>query len=91
MTADIAAVDAPLAQVEADVRKATLLAAAGRTHSRSDRIGDSHAAWLVTHPDAAKATEPDGWAERIAAIQQLNKDAAERALTHIDIRTGGAS
>lgn len=90
MTADIAAVDAPLAQVEADVRKATLLAAADKAHSRSDRIGDSHAAWLVTHPDAAKATEPDGWAERIAAIEARNAEGRKRALAR-QTRTGGTS
>jgi hypothetical protein len=80
MTADIAAVDAPLAQVEADVRKATLLAAAGKTHSKSDRIGDSHASWLVTHPDVTyPIAEPDGWAEQIAAIQQLNDEKRKEA------------
>ena len=60
MTADIAALDVPLSRVEP---AAILLEAAARTLSPSDRIGDSYAAWLVTHPDAPISTDADypGW------------------------------
>jgi hypothetical protein len=47
MTADIAALDTPLPQVE---RQAVLLAAEALTHSPSD---------LVTHPDAPVSTAAD--------------------------------
>lgn len=53
MSLDIAALDTPAAQVEP---AAILLEAAARTHSPSDRIGDCHAAWLITHPDAPVST-----------------------------------
>lgn len=72
----IAALDTPLAVVRS---AAILLEAAARTHSVSDRIGDSHAAWLVTHPDAPISTSAAGWDYRIAQLNKLNRLWAEAA------------
>lgn len=90
-TRTIAALDTPTAVVEAGVREQTLLRAAHRTHSPSDEIGDSHAAWLTTHPDAAyTGPAPAGWDQRIAAIEALNEEGRRRAARRQN-RTGGAA
>lgn len=59
MTADIAALDTPLAQVEANVRVLTLHAAEALTHSPSDLLAYRIDEYLVTHPDAPVSTELD--------------------------------
>jgi hypothetical protein len=59
MTADIAALDTPLTQVEADVRRLTLVAAEERTHSPSDLLAWRLDEYLVTGPDAPLSTEAD--------------------------------
>jgi hypothetical protein len=78
MSLDIAALDTPAAQVEANARVLTLHAAYRKANSPSDRIAFRLDEWLVTHPDVAYANPaPAGWAEHIAAIQQLNDKAKE--------------
>lgn len=59
MSLDIAALDTPTAQVEANARVLTLAAAEARTHSPSDRIAFRLDEWLVTHPDAPVSTGAD--------------------------------
>lgn len=59
MTADIAALDVPLAVVEADARRLTLVDAEARTHSPSDRLAYRLDEYLVTHPDAPVSTAAD--------------------------------
>lgn len=74
MTADITALDTPLPQVEADVRRLTLVAAEARTHSPSDRIAWQLDEYLVTHPDAPyPSPAPDGWEHHIAQAAALNE------------------
>ncbi|WP_428956138.1 hypothetical protein [Streptomyces sp. cg35] len=59
MTANIAALDTPLAEVEASVRLLTLTAAEKRTHSPSDLLAYRLDEYLVTHPDAPVSTAAD--------------------------------
>jgi hypothetical protein len=59
VTADIAALDMALAQVEANARVLTLHAAEARTHSVSDALAYRLDEWLVTHPDAPVSTGAD--------------------------------
>ncbi|MFJ9037897.1 hypothetical protein ACIRF8_15055 [Streptomyces sp. NPDC102406] len=51
--------DRPAAEVEADVRRLTLVAAEARTHSPSDLLAWRLDEWLVTHPDAPVSTAAD--------------------------------
>lgn len=88
MTADISALDVPLEQLR---NSTVLLQARLHTHSPSDALAYRIDEWLVTHPDAVKATVPAGWDERIAAIQKLNEDAKKRARARLNSCTGGAS
>jgi hypothetical protein len=71
VSTDIAALDTSLARVEP---AAILLEAAYKAHSRSDRIGDANAAWLVTHPSVNyPSSTPDGWDHHIAQLTKLNE------------------
>ncbi|MER6350567.1 hypothetical protein ABT186_01620 [Streptomyces sp. NPDC001634] len=75
---EAAAVEAEQIWAERDRRVAalTLRQAAERTHSPSDRIGDSLAAFLVREqiPVSTDDTYP-GWVEHIAALQAANRNA----------------
>ena len=70
MTADIAALDVPLARVEP---AAILLEAAARTNSPSQAIAFRLDEYLVTHPDAVTVDVPAGWDHRINQIAKLNE------------------
>ncbi|MFJ8929315.1 hypothetical protein ACIRLA_22320 [Streptomyces sp. NPDC102364] len=73
MSLDIAALDTPAAQVEANARVLTLAAAEARTHSPSDALAFRLDEWLVTHPDVVTVDAPAGWDHRIKQIAKLNE------------------
>ncbi|WP_420032315.1 hypothetical protein ACN2WE_05480 [Streptomyces sp. cg28] len=71
MTVDIAALDTPLPQVEADARR---LALPGLLAEQDHQLADD-SVWITNPPAVTPATNDSypGWAERIAALAVHNK------------------
>jgi hypothetical protein len=86
MTADITALDTPLPQVEADVRR---IAAAGLLAEQKHQLADNPE-WPATPAATTPATDASypGFAEYIAVVEARNDEGRKRALAR-QTRTGG--
>lgn len=71
---DIAALDVPREQLEAEIAAHSFWKAQRRTEDPSEKAAFALDAWLVTHPQAPVSRDSDypGWAEHIAALQATN-------------------
>jgi hypothetical protein len=71
MTADIAALDTPLPQVEANARR---IALPGLLAEQAHQLADD-SVWITNPPATTPATNDTypGWQERIAATEARNK------------------
>jgi hypothetical protein len=78
MSLDIAALDTPAAQVEANARR---IARQQLVPEQALDMDPAHAWWSTHTPATTPAVDDDypGWAERIAAIQKLNDEKCKEA------------
>ena len=78
---DIAALDVPLSDLEAELAAHSFWKAQRRTEDPSEKAAYALDAWLVTHPDAPVSRDSDfpGFAEWVAAREASNRNARKEA------------